>query len=76
MLFDSRAASACYAPVTAVWKNSSRSGRERGGLKHAQHMKVTSLQAGEIMGPDGKVTAGWRHWQVARRRESTVRSTG
>lgn len=32
-----------------------------GALKYTSHMNVTSLQLGEITGPDGKVTAGCRH---------------
>lgn len=35
--------------------------RRRRALKYTSHMKVTSLQPGEITGPDGKVTAGRRH---------------
>lgn len=36
--------------------------RRRRALKYTSHMKVTSLQPGGITGPDGKVTAGRRHW--------------
>lgn len=62
MLFDSRAAPACYTPTAPTEKDARGGGkREEEALKYTSHMKVTSLQPGEITGPDGKVTAGRRH---------------
>lgn len=64
MLFDSRASPAHYTPTAPAEKGGRRKRkriRRRRALEYTSHMKVTSLQPGEITGPDGKVTAGRRH---------------
>ncbi|CAB1441358.1 unnamed protein product [Pleuronectes platessa] len=62
MPLDSRAAPARYTPAAPTEEDgrAKERGRRRGrrrrrrALRYTPHMKVTSLQPGEITGPDGK----------------------